>query len=296
MRRLKSVLQKLLFPGTAVVILSVPISAALLYYTFAIAGDESPIAYISYMFSAWSLTVLCVAVIPMFRTGKRAVYRNKYVNRYTTDIMFKMKVSLYGSLCINILYVLLKLASGIYYGSVWFVTLAVYYGFLAVMRFLLLRHVNRNTICKDMRSEWIKYRICGILLLLMNIALSGMVVLVLHQEHGINYAGYLIYVMAMYAFYNITMAVINIVRYRRLGSPVLSAAKAIGFAAALVSMLAMETAMLEQFGADEPEFRQIMAGITGGGVCVIVMAMAIFMIVRSGKSLKNIKGAEQVGR
>lgn len=295
MTRFKAFLHRLLFPGRTAVIVSIPIAAALLYLTFAVAGEESAIAYVSYIFSAWSLTVFCTYGIGAFRRGKSAVCRNKYVSRYTGDVMFKMKVSLYGSLSFNFLYGVLKLVLGIYYGSAWFITLAVYYSLLAVMRFLLLRHVNQNSLGENLTSEWKRYRACGILLLVMNLALSGMVVLVVHQNQGFSYAGYLIYVMAMYAFYNITMAVINIVRYRRLGSPVMSAAKAIGLAAALVSMLALETGMLEQFGGDS-KFRRRMTGATGSVVCLAVLAMAVYMIFKSTKSLKNIKGAERYGK
>ena len=285
---MKKLLHKLLFPKKAVVVISVPVASALLVYTFAVAGEESPVAYISYVFSAWTLTVFCLAIVPLFSKSREAVHNNKYAHRYLTDVQFKMRVSLYGALGINTLYAVLKLVSGIYYGSVWLITLGVYYFSLAVIRFLLLHHVNRNTVGKNMVSEWRRYRLCGILLLLMNIAMTGMVILVISKNEGFSYAGYLIYVMAMYAFYATVMAVVNIVRYRKLGSPVLSAAKAISLASALVSMLALETAMLEQFGERSPEFRQRMTGSTGAVVCTFVLTMAIYMIVKSTKSLEKL--------
>lgn len=62
----------------------------------------------------------------------------------------------------------------------------------------------------------------------------------------------------------------------------------IKLAAALVSMLSLETAMLAQFGAGEdPAFRQIMTGATGGCVCLIVLGMAVCMICFSTKELKH---------
>lgn len=39
MEKLKKLLDRLLFPGTAVVVLSVPVAAALLAYTFLVAGE-----------------------------------------------------------------------------------------------------------------------------------------------------------------------------------------------------------------------------------------------------------------
>ena len=124
----------------------------------------------------------------------------------------------------------------------------------------------------------------------MNQALAGIVVFIVYQNRGYDYPGVLIYAMAAYTFYITIIAVINLVKFRRHGSPILSAAKAINFVAAMVSMLSLTTAMLAQFGGnEEPYFRPIMTGTVGGGVCVIVLGMAVFMIARSTKQLKKLK-------
>ena len=125
-------------------------------------------------------------------------------------------------------------------------------------------------------------------MLVMNQALTAIVVIVVKQNKGFEYAGFLIYAMALYAFYAVITSVINVVKFRKYGSPIMSAAKAINLTAALVSMLSLETAMLAQFGEDDVRFRLIMTSATGAGVCTIVLGMAIFMIAKSTKALKNI--------
>lgn len=291
MERLKKLLQKLLFPGLAVVLISVPIAAALLAYTFLYENEYSPIAYVSYVVSAYSLTIVCAYIIKTPKPDvKGALHRNQHIHRYLTDLSFKTHVSLYLSLGINLLFVAMKLFYGVRYRSVWYGTLGVYYIMLAVMRFLLLRHANRSGIGKDPVSEWKHYRWCGIMLLLMNIALLGVVVLVVLDNEGFSYEGYLIYVVAMYDFYNITIAVRDIFKFRNHKSAVISATRSIKLTAALVSMLSLETAMLAQFGeGDNPQGWQIMTGLTGGSVCLIVFIMAVYMIVRSEKQIRNSK-------
>lgn len=65
-------------------------------------------------------------------------------------------------------------------------------------------------------------------------------------------------------------------------------------AAALVSMLALETAMLAQFGGnDTARSRMVMTGCTGAGVCAIVLGIAVYMIVRSTKKLKQAEGRKE---
>ena len=69
---------------------------------------------------------------------------------------------------------------------------------------------------------------------------------------------------------------------------ILSAAKQISFASALVSMLSLEPAMLNAFGdGDTPSFRFTMTAVTGAAVCVTVLGLAIHMLVRSTKKLKQ---------
>lgn len=295
MERVKTILKKMLFPKLAVVIISVPVAAALLIYTFLYEEDYSPVAYVSYVLSAYSLIIVCAQFTRIPKGTFRAVlHRNAYIHRYLTDIHFKTHVSLYLSLGLNLLFVVMKLFYGVRYQSVWFGTLAVYYMMLAVMRFLLLRHVKRNAIGKELISELRHYRLCGVILLLMNIALLGVVVLVVLDNESFHYAGYLIYVVAMYAFYNIISAVRDMVRYRKYNSPVMSASKSVKLATALVSMLSLETAMLMQFNdrPDAESFRQIMTGATGGAVCVIVLAVAVVMIVKSTKQLHRLQNTE----
>lgn len=280
MNKLKSVIKKLLFPYIPVIFICAPVAAALLIYTFVCGRDDTPIGYFSYLFSAYALTIICVRIPTAVKYISRQMHQNKTVYRYLTDIPFRMRVSLYMSLGINAIYAAVKLFTGIYYGSVWFVTLSVYYIMLAIMRFLLLRHVNGNTIGTNYIAELKRYRVCGGILLGMNAALSGMAALVVIENKGFQYAGFLIYAMAAYTFYTTIISVINVIKYRRLNSPVMSAAKAINLAAALVSMLSLETAMLAQFGDDEI-FRRNITAITSAAVCTTVLGIAVFMIASS---------------
>ena len=256
MEKFKKILYRLLFPGTTVVILSIPIGAGLLAYAFLIAGENSPVAYVSYVVSAYSLTIVCANFVPVIRKGKQWLRQNPYTRRYLEDLPFKLRISLYLSLAINLLYAGVNGFSGIYYHSVWFGTLAAYYIFLSVMRFLLVRFAHKSGFGADKTAEFKRCRLCGAILIMMNMALAGVVILVLHENRGFEYAGSLIYAMALYTFYITIMAVINVVRYCKFNSPVISAAKTVNLAAALVSMLSLETAMLIQFdnGSTAPLF------------------------------------------
>ncbi len=276
--------------------------AALFGYGFVIAvfafDIQIPILqYASYLASAYALIITCtgfdyinpaIGIVRKFVCDQPLMKKfrsTKVGEKYMTDVRFRTGISLYQGFFINLLYIAMKLVSGIVYRSTWFIALAVYYILLAVMRFLLVRRLN----AQDEASELRRYRLCGIMLLFMNQALAGIVAFMVRQNRGFVYPGLLIYAMAAYSFYAVTIAIINIVRTRRLKSPILSAARAINLVAAMVSILSLTTAMLSQFGGeDDAEFNSAMTGAVGGGVCIIVISMAIYMIWRANRGLKKI--------
>lgn len=300
MKKLKKILKRICFlPPVPTLLVAIP-SYGLVIYALTDEKASPAIAYLAYFLSAYALVLTITGitgVLYWIRTGienhplVKRMLAVPFLNRCVKEKVFRAEAALYAGFLINLLYAGIKMYSGIRYKSVWFITLAVYYALLAVMRFSLLHHVRlRKKNEGGISAEWRRYRLCGIILLFMNWALAGIIILVVHQDRGFKYPGVLIYVMALYAFYAAITAAVNIVKFRRYGSPVLSAAKAVNLTAALVSVLALETAMLVQFGdAEDIRFRQIMMTATGIGESVIVLGMAVYMIVHATKSLENTK-------
>ena len=96
------------------------------------------------------------------------------------------------------------------------------------------------------------------------------------------------------------MAIINLVKFRNIGSPILSSAKVVNFVAAMMSVLGLQTAMIAAFSVNQDVFRLTSNAITGGAITITVVVIAIYMIVKARKKIKEIKsetGAkyEQIG-
>lgn len=294
MERVKKNIKRVFFPPLWIIFILIPLSAGLLVTAFITPLKDSPICYGIYVLSAYAIAVLCIyfgMVFPQrYNEAKQKIYENPIGNRYMTDAVFKVQISLFATLAINMIYIGINLFSGIYYGSVWFIILAVYYVLLSLIRFTLLNHINhiKQT---DIISEYKRYRWCGIILLVITLTLSGIMVLVIKNSGGYEYNGILIYVMAAYTFYIFILAIVNMMKYRKYNSPVLSASKVVNFVAALMSMLSLEIAMLSQFGTENntPYFDEIMLGSTGAVICVTVVVMAIFMIRKSTKEINKVQ-------
>ncbi len=176
---------------------------------------------------------------------------------------------------------------GIASRSAWYGTLAAYYILLSILRFTAVREAGILSGKADgeerLPAEIRFYRWCGILFIIMTVALCGTVILILDEEGGKHYPGSLIYGAALYVFYKMIMSVVNLVKVRKHRSPLLLAIRDIGYVDACVSILSLQTAMFASFGTGEKEFSRLMNGVTGAAVCLMVLGTGIRAVWMAGK-------------
>ena len=281
----------LLFPHIAIMILLVPIATVLLVGSMVFIGTESAIAILSYVIAAYTLTVWCFKIpylINFFKTFKN---ENKYARRWQDDARLRINVSLYGALVWNALYGIFQLWLGFYHHTFWFCSLGAYYICLGVMRFFLARHTTRYAPGERMQTELKKYRACGIVFLVMNLALTLIIFFMVYFGRTFEHHMIVAIAMAAYTFTALTAAIINVIKYRKYNSPVYSASKVISLAAAIVSMLTLESTMLTTFGEGTmtATTQKWLLGATGGVISVLIVSTAIYMIAVGTKKLKELK-------
>lgn len=288
--------KRFLYPPKPILFTLPPLVFAALIYIF-ISGEKNGIpAYCIYCMSAYCLTVLVLPFPKFFKRAKTAVTKKisetKFGSRYTTDLAFRGNVAIHQGLAINLLYAIFRIAVGIVHSSVWFISMAVYYSVLAVLRlYLIISYRRRNA-----ESEIKCYKNAARMLFLLNIPMGGMITLMILKNFAYSYPGYVIYLSAMYTFYAVIMSVVNIVRYRKVGSPVLSAAKALNFISASMSLLGLQTAMISQFSAEGKVFGRMMNSITGSVVWLSVIAIAVYMLFHSIKLKQRGEDFEPFGK
>lgn len=293
----KKIGKALLFPHIVIMIILVPVAVGFLIGSMLFIGTESPITIVSYVLAAYTLTVWCIRIPNLIRYVRSFQEKNKYVRQWQSDARLRVNVSLYGSLAWNALYGLLQLWLGFYHHTFWFYSLGAYYICLGVMRFFLLLHTRRYAPGEKMRSELKKYCACGWVFLVMNLSLALIIFFMLYWNRTFVHHMITAIAMAAYTFTSFTFAIINVVKYRKYNSPVFSASKAITLAAALVSMLTLESTMLTAFGEGTMSAleQKWMLGATGIGISVLIVAMAIYMIVIGMRKLKGLKSEVENG-
>ncbi len=246
-------------------------------------------AYVLYPASALGLVYLIsVTVVPLAQKIWDRLMEIPLFRRYVKDPDFGARMRLYLSTLAHASVAVFKLIAGIWFNSVWFIVVGIYYGFLVLLRLALVVW-DRKTAGLDEdaadRARWISYRRTGWMMFLLILGLSGITVVTVRFNQGDTYPGFLILAVAAYSFYRIGIAIGRIVSRNQSSDPVFRAARAIDFCFAVMAMFSLQTSMIATFhtgpGAD-------LANMAGGTTAALVnVVISAVMIWRSSRHLKS---------
>ena len=278
--------------------------ALFLFYLFAVASiigaiymttvESNVIAYIFYGIAAISLAYMIYTIvyyIPMIKKGFLSFTRRyTFTNHLVENYGFRTIVFTTFSLCMNIGYAIFEGVLGILFLSIWYLSLSGYYLALSITRgsILLPHHRKRKKNLDHHIEESIRqYQHCGFLLIVLTLALSIAMVQMVYANKGFIHIGLTIYASAIHTFYKATMSVIHLVKAKKEQDYCIQSLRNIGFAEALVSLLALQTAMFASF-SDGQMNTAIPNAITGGVVVLIILTLGIYMIIKGKQQLKKI--------
>lgn len=284
-------------PAWLTALIAVPsFSLLILFFLYGKSMEQSRVTEISiYGLSAYSLIITCTGISRIIGFVKKRLQSYTFWNKLHEDARLRTMATTVPGLLLNALYVFTNIGMGILNHTAWFIYLGVYYFFLTIMKSSLIHYLAKNRSGINYKTEYRKYRSCGIALLMLNFVLVSECVYIVYRNQRFHYNGVLIYAMAAMTFYSLIGAVFHMVRYRKYKSPVLSAVKAVKLTSAMVSMLALETAMIAQFGGeDQGDFRQIMTSLTASAVCIVELLIAAYMIYSGTRGIKKEKSHQSL--
>lgn len=201
-----------------------------------------------YVLAAALMTASCVFLYHDLRNSAInkiivSIKKNPFGERFLDDHAFRTILTTLPAFLINVAYTVYNGVIGIMNQSAWFITMAVYYSLLGIMRYRAVSTGRRIARLEDKqlirKKELSVIKMDGILLLVLNLALSGAVLLTIAQDTAKRYSEIMVISIAAYTFYKITMALINMIKVRKTQSPILITIRNIGVADALVSMLTL---------------------------------------------------------
>lgn len=171
-------------------------------------------------------------------------------------------------------------------GSIWFATLAGYYLALALTRMRIIRFLRPDA--QDGREELRRYRRSGIWLLMLTFAVVALGILVNFAGRHPVYPGSMIFMVAGFTLYSVILALVNLLRYRNLESPLISASKAVAMACTLISLYSLQAGALAKYcTGDLVWLRQLLNTVSALVIMIIVAWLAIHIIVRATRALQG---------
>lgn len=283
---MKEKLYKSLHPNNKIIISAFGIIVLSLAYLILLKRFNTFESYILYLIMTYSLIIIVIKIYELLNIKiNKIIDKNKFLVKYKNDYKLRHRISLYSSLVLNILYAIFKFVLGIYYKSLWFIVFSLYYLLLVIIRTNIVKEEEKDN--KTLNDEWLKYRKCGIIMLFMNVILTMFILVIINMKITIKYHMYIAILMAVYTFYIMVSVIVDLIKYRKLNNPLVSAAKIVNFVTSLISMLSLEVVMLSTFGENKLEFNEIMIMATGGGFGIIITTMSMYMIIKSTEWLKE---------
>ena len=217
------------------------------------------------------------------------------VKRYRQDFSFRTVVNALFSSAASALVGAYNLAVAVFAGvnGVWLYTLAAYYFALAFARIALLisNRAGKKRGEDENRSKLRGARNFlggGALIILLTRTYSGIIVLVTAKGYHYDYRGNMMYVMAAYAFYKIISSIVVVAKHKNSDDFTVRTLRLFNVADGIVSIIALQSAMLYAFSEDGG-FAGAMNAAIGGVAGAILLALGTYMIISGFKKIAEIK-------
>lgn len=257
-------------------------------------GAFAPLAYVLFALAAITLAYAVYLIVRFAPRAKDSLTELLNSNTITRSLVknysFRTVVFAAGGFFISLAFGIFNGVLGIIAHSVWYGALAVYHIIIAVIRGrTVFSHIKTSD--DSERGELFRaanYRNTGIQLFVLNLALSSAIAQMIFDDRFFDYPDWTVFAYAAYAFYKITMSIVNIFRSRRQDDYTVHAIRDINLVAAMVSLLALQTALLHTFGTGEVDV-SLLNTMTGSVVSISSVALSVFMIVKGSKKIKEIK-------
>lgn len=265
-----------------------------IFFVFLLAGtltlvilnsNQTVFHYILYVISAISLTYFVYTIVifaPKIKENFiKFLKKFKFTNTILTNYGYRTIIFSIFSFIFNALYVAFMAVLAFLTHSAWYISITIYYLVLSLVKVNVFyskwKHNNE-------KNQINTYKDSGIMFILLTIAFSGIIVLIYTSNMYFEYAGLMIYAVATFTFYKLTLAIINIFKARKQQDLYVQSIRNINLASALISIVVLQVAMFQAFA---PEYNTSIAnGLTGGAVSLVILILGIFMIVKSNKKLK----------
>lgn len=194
------------------------------------------------------------------------------------------------ALFINIGYAVLNIVLAVLLNSLWYGLIAIFYAVLMGARITIIflaRHIARKYWMNRTELFYAELKVSigsGGLILLMDLSMAFAVAFMITNTPP-NSSGKIVAIgLAAYTFYKIILAIINLVRSRKNGDPVVTALRNISMADACMSMVNTTITLDMTFGSGNLAIAKNLAAFLAVGV---TLALSVYSIIKGLVVLKS---------
>ncbi len=272
---------------------------------FAIAGALTVVfigytGWLSYPVYAIAAILLAYTVYTVVRLApdlknrvRARLHKGKFTGKLAGNYTFRTRVFAGCSLAINLAFVAFNTAFALLTGNAWYGALAGYYFLLGALRGGVFYLDKRAKAKEDYARLRIRnYRLCGVALFLLDVAMSVAVTLMVLAQKPTQYTEITAIVFATYSVYKISFAIWNIFKAKKTRDLQVQAFRNIGLADAAISLLSLQTTLIATFSA-EGEGMFALNALTGAFVCLFTIGLGLVMIWQANKNSKEEKNERQ---
>ncbi len=239
------------------------------------------------IFLAYSVYLIVRAAPNIKNNIINVLKKREFTNRLLENFGFRTIVFSAFSFCLGIIFALFNGYLGLANKSIWYGALAAYYFFISFLRggILVFKKKSKKEEKNDCFLDARMYRNSGIALLVLNVAMTSAIVQMIFYNAHFSYAGWTVFAYAAYAFYKMTMSVISFIKANKQTDLTVAAIRNVNLTDALVSILALQTALLTTFDKGGVNISAINA-FTGFAVAAFTVFLGVYMIIYSSKIIK----------
>jgi len=191
----------------------------------------------------------------------------------------------------NIFIAIVKFVLSLTLPSLWFFINAIFMIVLSFARFFSIRDYNKTKSMQDKldikKIGYKNYLNNGILLVILGIMYFFVNVYIYYKGTNTTMHEYLTYLVALSAFWSVGSAVYGIIKYKRNHTPILKAVMLTNFANALTSIMLTQIVLLDTYAKTESYNSNLMNGLTGMSIGIVIIVLGLYMIIGINKLLKE---------
>ena len=191
----------------------------------------------------------------------------------------------------NMIIALLKFVLSLTLPSLWFFINALFMIILTFSRFFSIKDYGKirslNDAVEKQRLGYKNYLNNGILLIILGIMYFFVNVYIYYKGTNTTMHEYLTYLVALVAFWSIGSSIYGMIKYKRNNSPIIKAVKLTNFANALTSIMLTQIVLLDTYANTNAYNSNLMNGLTGMSVGIIIIVLGLYMIIGINKIRRN---------